>query len=535
MAGFESFTSRLVTLRHPVQVSGGRWQMVKDILVEWRSFPVFGTGLGTHMWVYPSFISFPSIYNYTHAENEFAQMLEETGVAGLSLVICFLAMIWATISRLVRRPERPLHAAVYGLGLAVLAVNIQSCADFGQHLLADAILFSIVLSLIVSIARLHHRGRHDPAEPPVFSPQPAYLHTAARWALLASVLAVFAWGLLAADRSRRSTAAYLDAQRVAEPVIKNGWQGSDSTYARMTNSAWSAAQIDPENVEYRYWLGLYQWNEVLRRHDPHLPDDAFSEADRSILKRLVDDFNATRRLCPTYGLPASLGGMISFQVLDDPRGADAIRISNETARNNPWVAEIAASMFVKIGDLPSALAVCRHYLTLEGQPPPPIVPANVLSILVHEAKRPDLAIQLAGDNPDRLDEIVQLLLAETDRADFAKLASETKVRSTALRRSQLESACENPDASGADLAALAAIYGSEHDLNREIEYYQHALVKEYDRSDWRMNLARALLAAGRSREAVEEASICLRLQPHFPGAEQLISDAESHRDDAHGP
>ena len=78
-----------------------------------------------------------------------------------------------------------------------------------------------------------------------------------------------------------------------------------------------------------------------------------------------------------YGVPASVGGQISFCVLDNPRGADAIRISTETAGNNPWVAEIAASMYVKEGDLPHALEICRHYLKLEYSGPPlEVVPAN---------------------------------------------------------------------------------------------------------------------------------------------------------------
>jgi len=529
LAGFESFTSRLVTLRHPVEVSGGRLQMLKDVLVESRSFPILGTGLGTHLWVYPLFKTLPSVLTATHAENEFAQMLEETGVVGLSLVVCFLAMIWTTIFRLLRRPERPLHAAVYGLGMAVLAVNIQSFADFGQHLLANAALFSIVLSLVVSIARLRGHARSREADAPVFSsPAQARVDLGLRWVLLASVVAAFGWGLLAADRSRRARAAFAHAQHLAKPVMANDWQASDADYADIIDSAWTAAHIEPDSVEYRYYLGLYEWYKVIRKHDPKLPDDAFSESDKQLQRRLEEDFDAIRRICPTYGLPASLSGQISFCVLDNPRGADAIRISNECAGNIPWVVEAAASMYVKEGDLPQALKVCRHYLALKGTgPPDDIVPAHIAEILVHDAKRPDLAIQLVGDNPDRLDEIVSFLRAETDRADFLKLASELASKSRALRRSQLEAACKSPDASAADLAALAAIYGSEHNPNSAIACYQRALVQDYGNVEWRVALARTLLANGQRQEAMDEAGICLRLHPDTPEARKLISDASS--------
>jgi O-antigen ligase/tetratricopeptide (TPR) repeat protein len=529
LAGFDSVTSRLETLRHPVTAFGGRLQIVKDVLVEWRSFPILGTGLGTHLWVYPMFIRFPATFTFTHAENEFAQMLVETGAMGLSLVLFFLGLIYATVFRLLHHPQRPLHFAAYGLGMALLAVNIQSLADFGQHLLGDAVVFSIVLALIVSLRRIRQPGQQNEAdETPNFTLQRPNRTLVLRMGLLTSVIALFSWGLSAADRSRRSTAEFAHAQHLGKPVMRNGWQASDVTYAEITNSLWSAAHIDPDNVEYRYWLGLYQWNEVLRRHDPNSPDDAFSESDRRTLKQLVDDFNAIRRLCPTYGLPASLGGQISLFVLDDRSGAEAIRISNETAANNPSVAEIAASMFVKIGDLPSALRVCRHYLTLVGEPPPPIVPANIFAILVHEAKRPDLAIELARDNPDRLEEIVPLLLAETGRPDYQTLAATIEKKAQAARRAELIIKCNSDDASAEDLAGLAEIYRSEHDLNHSIDCYQRALAKQYDRMDWHLNLAQALLAAGRTPEAVEEASICLRRRPHWDAAEQLIAQADSH-------
>ena len=87
--GFDAVCSRLSTLGDLRGAEGGRWQIIKDITAAWTQFPLLGTGLGTHEVVYPMFARSVVPELATHAENEYAQILEETGVAGLMTLVVF--------------------------------------------------------------------------------------------------------------------------------------------------------------------------------------------------------------------------------------------------------------------------------------------------------------------------------------------------------------------------------------------------------------------------------------------------------------
>jgi tetratricopeptide (TPR) repeat protein len=151
--------------------------------------------------------------------------------------------------------------------------------------------------------------------------------------------------------------------------------------------------------------------------------------------------------------------------------------------------------------------------------------AEVAEVLIGDVQRPDLAIPLAGDDPDRLMDIVRELRNLPDRKDFQTLASDLEKRANSDRKTLLLKTCQAPDAPAADLAALAEIYRSQHDFNDAIEYYRRALVAQYDQVDWRMELAQTLLDAGHKDDAVSEASIVLRLQPDSQVARKLIYNA----------
>ncbi|MHC4106219.1 MAG: O-antigen ligase family protein, partial [Planctomycetota bacterium] len=81
--GFDAVYDRLATLRDLHHAQSGRIQILKDIALAWTKFPLFGTGLGTHEVVYPMFDRSTIAALAAHAENEYAQAAEETGILGL--------------------------------------------------------------------------------------------------------------------------------------------------------------------------------------------------------------------------------------------------------------------------------------------------------------------------------------------------------------------------------------------------------------------------------------------------------------------
>ncbi|NQV35597.1 MAG: O-antigen ligase family protein, partial [Phycisphaeraceae bacterium] len=99
-AGFDVVADRFSSLSE-MDSYDGRLQIVKDLTHCFRQFPILGTGLGTHAVVYPMFqtVNVDATTLFRHAENEYAQLMEEMGLVGLVSMVWFGLIVWANFAR----------------------------------------------------------------------------------------------------------------------------------------------------------------------------------------------------------------------------------------------------------------------------------------------------------------------------------------------------------------------------------------------------------------------------------------------------
>lgn len=524
----DSVNQRLATLQHPFEQGADRLQIVRDILAEWPKFPLFGTGLGTHEVVYPMFQRLPLTTNFDHAENEFAQMLEETGALGLGIILLFVGLIAAAFFRAANRSTHaPIGATTFGLGLGLLAVTIQSCFGFGAHVLANAMLMAVECAILLNVLRLLERAQRGQvaAQVDTTGPRIPALGFALRLAGVVAVLIAFVPALADADRASGGEAEWEPA-RVA--LFHSDFNGSlrglgDENFQDSVASAQSAHQAEPDNVKYLYWQAQFAWEALESKHDPNVADDVRPDAEMVKIRRFVEELNRVRKICPTYGSALLLAGQLQYLALDEPRGLDLIHLASQVAPTNLNVFLQIAAIDCDRGDFAGAIAAFRHYLSLQGMQHGNF--DTVVEFLVTQYKRPDLAMQLAGSDPERQLSIASALRKLHDRADFQALAATLQAKAMRIETARLIDACQSPDASAADLAELAEIYRSENKLPESVEYYQRALRLNYGQVEWRLNLAQAMLAAGQANDAEREAGLCLRLQPQMDAARQVIAAA----------
>jgi len=170
-----------------------RFQVWRDTLRMARDFPLFGTGLNSFSVISPAYKTFPLPVLFTHAENDYLQLLAETGLIGSGLVLLFFAVFVREVFRLFRwragtfleraraaeasegaapataRPGRysrkPAEEAVYplprtnyylfwGCAGSVLSLALHSLADFNLHIPANGLLFFLLLGLTFRLVRL---------------------------------------------------------------------------------------------------------------------------------------------------------------------------------------------------------------------------------------------------------------------------------------------------------------------------------------------------------------------------------------------
>jgi len=132
----------------------------KDSMAIVRDFPLWGTGLGTFKYVLPNYRhkvdillveGVPRQASWNFAHNDYLQLLIESGILGLVLtgwaIIFWFRQFLSELKTTSSVADRIIRC---GLGCSVIAMLIHSFVDFNLRIPANAILFTVCLSLATS-------------------------------------------------------------------------------------------------------------------------------------------------------------------------------------------------------------------------------------------------------------------------------------------------------------------------------------------------------------------------------------------------
>jgi len=502
--GFDAVYDRLASIRELHEAEGGRWQILKDISLAWTKFPFLGTGLGTHEVVYPMFDRSTISALAAYAENEYAQTTEETGLIGLASLVFFGILVWINYVRNIKNPSIPICLAAYGLGFGLLAIMLHSLSDFGQHLPANAFLSAISCALLLTLSRI---GRKVNPETEVINTSRSI-----RIIVLIVVSGVCIWALFGANNTRLAEAHWKKALTIEQGIINGDLPVSDETYAGLIFNTAKAADYQPENVKYNHWLNVYRWESISRTTDPNTNEIIISEKALEFVRRIVNELNNVRLLCPTYGAAYCVVGQLEMFILNDPNGANHIRRGFQLAPCDPTACFVAGLLDIEEQRINASFDKFNRAFELDGR-----FFQNAANIYINNVFRPDLAVTLAGDNSSRLNYVARVL---ADTEEHKDIVEQARARVVELLKEQ----CSRPNASASTYISLANIYRREGNYEAAIEHYCFALEMDYGQVQWRFNLANLLAEANRIPQAIHEARICLRLNPEFRPAEQLIAN-----------
>ena len=112
----------------------------------WYRFPALGTGLGTFEQAFPLVQSSDVPGRWTHAHNDYLELLVTTGVLGAVIALSGVVALLLLLGRRLNESERSedIAAALAGLG-AVMAVGVHEVVDFGLTIPATAFALAVVL------------------------------------------------------------------------------------------------------------------------------------------------------------------------------------------------------------------------------------------------------------------------------------------------------------------------------------------------------------------------------------------------------
>ena len=148
-------TLRVSSLSEVIETSG-RGQIWAADLRAVSTFPMLGTGVGSHRDVYRRYFPHYSPVEYTHAESGLLHTLLETGLAGFALLSCVIAVFAYWCVRGICTRRSPSHMACVGAVVSGLGASLlHSVVDFTWFVPAC---MSLTAILAACLCRLHQLG-----------------------------------------------------------------------------------------------------------------------------------------------------------------------------------------------------------------------------------------------------------------------------------------------------------------------------------------------------------------------------------------
>jgi O-antigen ligase len=153
--GGNELTRRLVSIHSEAreEINGGvRLSIDRDCLRMLIKRPILGWGLGAFPVVYPEFRSFYTTFFVNQAHNDYLQLLVETGLAGFSIAVWFLVLMFRqAASKLQNWTETATGAMTVAGLLGCVGILVHSFLDFNLQIPANAALFFVLCAIAASV------------------------------------------------------------------------------------------------------------------------------------------------------------------------------------------------------------------------------------------------------------------------------------------------------------------------------------------------------------------------------------------------
>ncbi len=145
--------SRIETLKTPMKTDSAQTRTTawKDTFQMFKDFPLFGTGLNSYQIIFPKY---KSIFGsgkmfFTHAENDYIEMLAEIGIVGSICIILALIIFLRNVFYNFKREEDALKVTLLASGISSFAaISFSALTDFVFHIPAISLVFIFICFII---------------------------------------------------------------------------------------------------------------------------------------------------------------------------------------------------------------------------------------------------------------------------------------------------------------------------------------------------------------------------------------------------
>ncbi len=560
--GYEPLAARLSTLRDSRsldELSRGRRALWAAHLRVIPQFAFSGTGVGSHPYIYPTYMEEDFDVEFTHGENGYLHLMVETGISGLVLLLAAAATILFWCCRLVRctgESELPALAAALLPGLA--ASLLHSFGDFVWYIPACLSLTIVPAACVCRLYQLSASGTDGER----LSHRIVWRNRLRRWFLDGGEVAVPRGAWVVASAGLIGLAISLIAGRLPSALAAPHWEA----YFKLARAAKHVtAEATPAELAEQAAAMTAHLTETLRREPYNARANLrmaaaylrqFDERQRASENPMPLSQVRDAALASQFPTREDQDRWLSVVMGDNRRLLDgallharrAVRLCPVQGEGYVYLAELAflnsASEDLKHALVDQALRV-RPYSGLV------LLAAGGEAALDGDSRRAmTLWKQAFRADPDLQTPIIELLASgmpaeafldyfSPDRVALGKLyrfyrlhqAAEAS-RLVGLRYvAELELEAQHSD--GSDAAWLwdqaREVHGALGDARKAAQAGRNAVFHSPDDFDLHRRLAMALSNGGEYAEAVAELQWCLSRRPQEAGLQQQLEQANRQR------
>ena len=146
-------TERLETLTHGEDDPSwkGRTAVASATLDLIGDYPLLGTGPGTFPIAFTPYRPAGLNAKYLQAHNDYLHFISETGILTVGIILWLMvATFWSGIRKIMTTNSRLTLGITLGSLGGIVAIMVHSVSDFNLHLMANAILFTVLAGLMMA-------------------------------------------------------------------------------------------------------------------------------------------------------------------------------------------------------------------------------------------------------------------------------------------------------------------------------------------------------------------------------------------------
>lgn len=132
-----------------------RWMVWVNTFQTFKDFPLLGSGLGTFERVFPIYQSFYGLEIVDHAENDFLQIVSETGLVGAGLLLTpFLILFHRAVSG-IRSLSHGEPRRYIGIGamIGIVGLMLHSLVETNIQIPSNAFLYTFLFAIVLRVSK----------------------------------------------------------------------------------------------------------------------------------------------------------------------------------------------------------------------------------------------------------------------------------------------------------------------------------------------------------------------------------------------